>query len=46
MNLRTIRTLATAHCRSAQQSGGESEPATVKADRLAAERLRKNHHRI
>ena len=28
--------LATAHCTSAQQSGGGSAPATAKADRLAA----------
>ena len=31
--------LATVHCTSAQQSGGGSAPAMVKADRLAAERL-------
>ena len=31
--------LATAHCTSAQQSGGGSAPATVKANRLAAECL-------
>ena len=37
--------LATAHCTSTQQSGGGSTPATAKADRLAAERLRKECHR-
>ena len=33
--------LATAHCNSAQQSGGGSAPASATADRLAAEHLRK-----
>ena len=37
--------LATAHCTSAQQSGGGSAPATVKADRLAADCLQKKRHR-
>ena len=33
--------LATAHCTSAQQSGGGSTSATAKADRLAADHLQK-----
>ena len=37
--------LATAHCTSAQQSGGGSVPATAKANRLAAERMRKKCYR-
>ena len=37
--------LATAHCTSAQQSGGGRVSATAKADRLAAERLWKKCHR-
>ena len=37
--------LVTAHCTSAQPSWGGSAPATAKADRLAAERLRKKRHR-
>ena len=37
--------LATVHCTSAQQSGGGNVPVTAKADRLAAERLRKKRHR-
>ena len=38
--------LATAHCTSAQQSGGGSAPAKAKAERLASERLRKKCHRV
>ena len=37
--------LATAHCTSAQQSGGGSVPASSKADRLAADRLWKERRR-
>ena len=37
--------LATAHCTSAQQSGGGIAPATAKANRLAVDRLRKKCHR-
>ncbi len=50
MNLRTIRKhdaeqLVTTHCTSAQQSGGESTPATAKADRLTVDCLQKKHRR-
>ena len=38
--------LATAHCTSAQQSGGGSTPATAKADHLAADCLQKKCHRV
>ena len=51
MNLRMIRTLnscplgiAPVHSR-VEECGGESAPAMAKADRLAAERLRKKCHR-
>ena len=37
--------LTTAHYSSAQQSGGGSAPPMTKADRLAAELLRKRRHR-
>ena len=37
--------LATAHYTSAQQSGGGSTPATMKADRVAVEPLQKKRHR-
>ena len=38
--------LAIVHCTSTQQSGGGSVPATVKADHLAADCLRKKHRRV
>ena len=40
---RDAEQLATTHCTSAQQSG--SAPATMIADRLVADRLRKKRHR-